>query len=62
MRWRIKPDKEMNRGKADFLSEPIVADDLHRKPNIIVLLADDLGKYEVSAYGATHSLGPSGTC
>ena len=25
-----------------------------RPPNVIILLADDLGKYEVSAYGATH--------
>ena len=26
-----------------------------RQPNVIILLADDLGPYEVSAYGVEHA-------
>ena len=32
---------------------------IQKAPNIIILLADDLGKYEVSAYGEDHVLTPN---
>ncbi len=54
LRWRIKPDKTMEARKAAFLEEPRDESEAPRQPNIIILLADDLGKYEVSAYGARH--------
>ena len=54
LRWRIKPDKTMGAGKTAYLEAPASEDRAPRQPNIIILLADDLGKYEVSAYGATH--------
>jgi hypothetical protein len=53
MKWRIRWDKDMKKGKESFLqsSRPEAVD---QAPNIIILLADDLGKYEVSAYGVDH--------
>jgi len=53
VKWRIKWDKEKLRAKEAFLAEPVPAR-AERPPNIVILLCDDLGKYEVSAYGAKH--------
>ncbi len=53
MKWRIKWDKTMKEGKDKYMSGNLHATN-ERPPNIIILLADDLGKYEVSAYGAKH--------
>ncbi len=53
IKWRITWDKEKKKGKQEFMSKEIQTANSD-KPNIIILLADDLGKYEVSAYGADH--------
>ncbi len=55
MKWRIKWDKDLKKGKEAF-TENISSESISKKnkPNIIILLADDLGKGEVSAYGAQH--------
>jgi arylsulfatase A-like enzyme len=51
--WKIKWDKDLKDGKEHYMESGQKAV-IDRPPNIIILLADDLGKYEVSAYGATH--------
>ena len=59
VKWRIKTDKDMASGKSAYLDAPIAVSKPERLPNIIILLADDLGKYEVSAYGADHIATPN---
>jgi len=58
-KWRIKTDKPMRSGKSAYMEAPIAISKPQRQPNIVILLADDLGKYEVSAYGAEHIATPN---
>ncbi len=58
VKWRIKWNKDMEASKAAFLGAPLPVEK-ERPPNIIVLLADDLGPYEVSAYGVEHISTPN---
>jgi len=52
-KWKIKWDEALQIGKEHYLATETKS--IHaRLPNVIIFLADDLGKYEVSAYGATH--------
>ena len=48
-KWKIVFDEEKIKFRKEFLSKPIpvIAD----APNIIIIVADDLGKHEISAYG-----------
>jgi arylsulfatase A-like enzyme len=60
MKWRIKWDKDKKKGKEVFFIDE--ESKLHKdgSPNIIILLADDLGRYEVSAYeGVDHISTPN---
>ncbi len=59
VKWRIKTDNKMAEGKEAYFDAPIARTKTGRPPNVIVLLADDLGKYEVSAYGAEHIATPN---
>lgn len=59
VKWRIKPDRDMGKARTEFLETPSAAAKPARQPNIIILLADDLGKYEVSTYGAEHISTPN---
>jgi hypothetical protein len=53
----IKPDKKLAEGKAAFLAQKDTSI-LEKKPNIIILLADDLGKYDISLYGGKSTPTP----
>lgn len=59
MKWRMKWDKDKKSGKEAFFEDEKSKIRDQKPPNIIVLLCDDLGKYEVSAYGATHISTPN---
>lgn len=59
MKWRIKWDKEKAEGKEAFFEDNKSKTRNQKAPNIIILLADDLGKSEVSAYGENHVLTPN---
>ncbi len=59
MKWRIKFNKKLKKDKIAFIENAKTAIISKQKPNIIILLADDLGKYEVSAYGAEHISTPN---
>lgn len=54
----IKPDQKLLAGKAAFLSQKDTSTNTERKPNIIILLADDLGKYDISLYGGKSTPTP----
>jgi arylsulfatase A-like enzyme len=56
--WRITWDKKALEFKQDFLSK-IDSAHLKQKPNIVLIVVDDLGKYEVSAYGGKNLQTPN---
>jgi len=49
---KIKFDKEKIRFKKNFLSQEVPEYTQERPPNIIYIVVDDFGKYEMSAYGS----------
>lgn len=57
-KWRIIPDSEGIQRKTELLSS-LQNPSKTKRPNIILIVADDLGKYEVSSYGATHIQTPN---
>jgi arylsulfatase A-like enzyme len=54
----IEPDKKLVEGKAAFLAQKDTSKSSEKKPNIIILLADDLGKYDISLYGGKSTPTP----
>ena len=56
--WDIEWDQKKIDKKTAFLSSIQTSKDKSR-PNVIVIIADDLGKYEVSGYGATDIQTPN---
>ena len=54
----IEPDKKLVEGKTAFLAQKDTSKSSEKKPNIIILLADDLGKYDISLYGGKSTPTP----
>jgi arylsulfatase A-like enzyme len=51
-KWKIVFDEEKIKFRKEFLARPQKA--VENAPNIIIIMADDLGKHEISAYGGKH--------
>ena len=51
-KWKIKFDKDKIAYKEEFLSKELPSHSQDRPPNIIFVVVDDLGKYEISSYGS----------
>lgn len=51
-KWKISYDKEKIAYKEKFLTQTLPEYSKEQLPNILFIVVDDLGKYEVSAYGS----------
>lgn len=55
----VKVDKALAEGKREFLANPDSSSSSKPRPNVIILLADDLGKYDISLYGGKSAPTPT---
>lgn len=54
----VKEDQKLAEGKKEFLASKPKDSIVGKKTNIIILLADDLGKYDISLYGGKSTPTP----
>jgi arylsulfatase A-like enzyme len=57
-RWEIGSDKRLAAGKASYLAR-LSAQSSDNHPNVLLILADDLGRYDLSVYGHTAAHTPN---
>jgi arylsulfatase A-like enzyme len=57
-RFAIRVDAEKTRATRDFLSQR-VAPATGKRPNVVLIVADDLGKYDTSIYGSSPTPTPN---
>ena len=50
-KWNIKFDKDSIAYKEQFLSRTLPAHSEGRPPNVVFIVVDDFGKFEMSSYG-----------
>ena len=50
-RYKIFFDQRLIKGKAQYLATPVPDITNHKRPNVIIILADDLGITDLSSYG-----------
>lgn len=51
-KFKIYFDEKLIKGKADYLADSVPDVTSHKRPNIIIILADDLGATDLSLYGS----------
>ncbi len=49
--YKIYWDEKLIKGREEFLSQTVIVDSSKQKPNIIIIMADDLGQSDISLYG-----------
>jgi len=58
-RYKIFFDQRLIKGKADYLATKVPDLANHKRPNIIIILADDLGISDLSSYGNKYVTTPN---
>lgn len=59
-RFAIAVDEEKVRAARDFLAQPVDASTgAAKRPNIVLIVADDLGKHDISVYGSSPTPTPN---
>lgn len=57
-RWEFGPDPKLAAGKTSYLSA-LAAETFDKRPNVLLIVTDDLGRYDLSAYGHTAAHTPN---
>jgi arylsulfatase A-like enzyme len=52
--WKIYWDEHLTEGKKNYLTATIKDTNTAKQPNIIIILADDLGQTDISLYGSKY--------